>query len=194
MFASDSIHIFRCAGVVGVGPTLVSMARQRNQFLFNLMNTTVLARMDELMNQILPMEFDILTNKPHSNLTMALLWLDLNDNYAKIFNDLANSTQQEIFRFLDDQASQNSKWFVGVLVVCIVTVLGCPTVLFWYALKSERLMRKVARFNREIKRKVQNHVYQKSINDKNATLHGKFRAWMNCSGVFIHFFLTKSFH
>ncbi len=96
----------------------------------------------------------VVENKLYMNFTAGLYWLDLNEKYENIWNYIANSTQQEIYQYLQNQSTDNKKWFCGVLVTCIFTVLGCPTVLFWYVLKSDRLMQKVRRFNKELKMKV----------------------------------------
>lgn len=132
------------------------MARQRSTFLGTSLDATDMATLTRLKRQLHPLEYAIVNNVPFSNLTVALHWLDLNDKYQTILSDAANSTQQEIYSYLSEQATQNRQWFIGVLIACIVTVLGCPAVLFWYALKSDRLMQKVGKFNKEIKRKVEN--------------------------------------
>lgn len=113
-----------------------------------------MATLAKTSSKIHPLESDIVNNAPYSNLTIALYWLDLNTQYQNLLNNAGNKTKEEIYRFLNEQAGQNRSWFIGVTFACIITVLGCPGVLFWYALKSDRLMQKVGKFNKEIKKKV----------------------------------------
>lgn len=148
---------------LGVGPVLVSMARQRSQFLTATLNAADIALLNTFSTQLHPLEMYIVNNIPFSNLSIALHWLSLNSEYQTVVSDAANSTKQEIYIYLDEQAAQNRQSFIGVMIACVVTVLGCPAVLFWYALKSDRLMQKVGKYNKEMKKKVKNANIKKTL-------------------------------
>ena len=126
------------------------------------MNSTLLATLDALIAEIAPMEREISVNIGQvANVTQALHWLEINQRYAQILQDIGAAIQSELLRYLTLQAADNMKWFIGVLFTVIVSVLGSPALLFWYAFKSDRLMRKISQANRNTKNKVRRCKYKK---------------------------------
>lgn len=142
----------------------MNMARHRDKFLKSIMNASLLATLDDLIAEITPMEHEISVNIGQAaNLTQALRWLDINQRYARILQDIGVTIQDELLRYLNLQAALNMRWFIGVLITVIISLFGSPALLFWYALKSDRLMRKVSQANRKTRNQVRKMQTQKTL-------------------------------
>lgn len=121
------------------------MARQRDEILKNVMNETTMALMSDLMNRYGHWELEILRNDMHeSNRAQAQRWLETNHLMNEFLQSIRTSVQAALYSYLIEQAAVNMKWFIGVLTIVILTVIGCPTLLFWFAIKSSLSMRKVS--------------------------------------------------
>lgn len=131
------------------------MARRRNPPLQIIMNETMVDKMYNLMIVYGDWELDILRNDlKKKNESQASLWLEANHKMVNFLQSIRLSVRDRLYDYLIDQAAINMKQFIEVLVIVLITLICCPALLFWYAFKSDRLMRKVHQFNKEIRVKV----------------------------------------